>query len=100
MDLWTLGCELRARHGYAVVLRRSLGPKQPKAYLRSLRHSFLVVHSGSSGGSSEQGACGAKGPLPRGRCDLLLIGLLRQLWGVILGARVVQTSAWAVLLSG
>ena len=43
LDLWTLGCELRARHRYLVTLRRSLGPKQPKAYLRSLRHAFLLV---------------------------------------------------------
>ncbi|GBF89290.1 hypothetical protein Rsub_02167 [Raphidocelis subcapitata] len=42
-DPWAVGCELRARHGYLVRLRRSMGPRQPKAFLRSLRHSFLVV---------------------------------------------------------
>lgn len=43
VDLWALGCELRARYGYLIKLRRSLAGKGPKAYLRSLRHSFLVV---------------------------------------------------------
>jgi hypothetical protein len=42
-SLWALGCELRARHGYLVKLRRSLGPRQSKPYLRGLRHAFLVV---------------------------------------------------------
>jgi uncharacterized protein (TIGR01615 family) len=43
VDLWAVGSYLRSKHGYLVSLRRSNVSKRPKAYLRQLRHDFLVV---------------------------------------------------------
>lgn len=42
-NLWCVASELRSRHGYLVKYRAAMGAKTPKAYLRALRHTFLVV---------------------------------------------------------
>lgn len=43
VDLRAVGSYLRSKHGYLVALRRSNVRQRPKAYLRQLRHDFLVV---------------------------------------------------------
>jgi uncharacterized protein (TIGR01615 family) len=43
VDLRSVGSYLRSKHGYLVALRKANISKRPKAYLRQLRHDFLVV---------------------------------------------------------
>jgi hypothetical protein len=43
VDLWAVGSHLRSKHGYLIALRRANVVQRPKAYLRQLRHDFLVV---------------------------------------------------------
>lgn len=43
VDLWAIGSHLRSKHGYLIALRRANVVQRPKAYLRQLRHDFLVV---------------------------------------------------------
>lgn len=43
VELAHVGGYLRSRHGYLVCLRRANVCRRPKAYLRMLRHNYLVV---------------------------------------------------------
>jgi len=74
LDAWALGCELAASYGYQVQLRTSLGPKHPKSYLRSLRHSFLVVRPAAGAGCAGGGGCG-------GAAGALVEWWLSRCWG-------------------
>jgi uncharacterized protein (TIGR01615 family) len=42
-DLRAIGSYLRSKYGYLVYLRQANISKRPKAYLRQLRHDFLVI---------------------------------------------------------
>ena len=42
VDLWQLGTCLRSKHGYLVKHRRVNASRRRKAYLRMLRHTYLV----------------------------------------------------------
>jgi uncharacterized protein (TIGR01615 family) len=42
-DLRVIGSYLRSKYGYLVYLRQANISKRPKAYLRQLRHDFLVI---------------------------------------------------------
>ena len=63
IDLWALGCELRARHGYLARLRRraagGAGSRAggPRQYFRSLRHSFLIVRPPDGDQGARLAAC-------------------------------------------
>jgi hypothetical protein len=73
---WALGCELRARLGFSVRLRRG---RSNKSYLTRPRHSFLVVRvAASSGGAAEQQP-GPPARTPRGRAPLKFRAVCRCL---------------------
>lgn len=57
-DLRRVGCHLRSKHGYLVVLRRANVCRRPKSYLRMLRHTYLVVR-GLDGGEGARGRAAA-----------------------------------------
>eukprot|EP00879_Flechtneria_rotunda_P011681 GHRR01012201.1.p1 GENE.GHRR01012201.1~~GHRR01012201.1.p1 ORF type:complete len:184 (+),score=48.01 GHRR01012201.1:239-790(+) len=54
IDLWYVGSYLRSKHGYLVSLRHANVSKRPKAYLRMLRHTYLVCKGveGFQGGNT------------------------------------------------
>jgi uncharacterized protein (TIGR01615 family) len=52
VDLRVVGSILRSRHGYLVCVRRANASRRPKAYLRQLRHDYLVVRGLAGDGSA------------------------------------------------
>jgi hypothetical protein len=43
VQLGHVGSYLRSRHGYLVAIRHANAVKRPRAYLRMLYHSYLVI---------------------------------------------------------
>lgn len=56
VNLLHVGSYLRSKYGYMVLLRQANVAKRPKAYLRMLRHSYLVCRGLDGADGEQQGA--------------------------------------------
>jgi len=82
VQLGHVGSYLRSRHGYLVAIRHANAVKRPRAYLRMLQHTYLVIRGleGLEGEGAGQAllAPSNRGYLPLQKSSMAAVAVMRH----------------------